>query len=423
LYWVCPILIGYQADAQENQLLQALDSLILDNDANTGAGESSQTEDPPTSEPSGLPRRSGRIIRPTWKVIESRLEPPTVHVETPPALGRRVVLLVRESFHGLRNSFGLARTYKGVPSSIPDQPNGGTYIPSYNHPTPLRGPRTVEEIVSPYPNLSSFLFDHHFWTSGPTKSRRDRDSTQELLTREDFKASDLEGVNLGAIEEELRGRPSRGQWEQTRGWRTSDLVIGVPKGIKRTAAVRRDEAAQDARQRRGAPEPPPSKTTPLPGAQIRVPGFWHRSICEVIQETFSQDPAARTFHYHPYEQTYHSPLDPTRPTERVYDEVFTSDAWLREDAKIQMARIDPSKPEQDLPRVIAAMMLWSDETVLNPFGQNKAWPVYIFFGNQPKSERTKPTAGGGRHLAYLPQVTIFFVIGTLSRILNATTAT
>jgi hypothetical protein len=328
-----------------------------------------------------------------------------VNVEPPPGLGRRVVLLVRESFRGIRNAFGLARTYKGVPSSIPDQPDSSTYIPSYNHPSPPQEPRTIEEIISPYPNLSSFLFDHHFWTSSPTKSRRDRDSTQELLAREDFVTDDLEGVNLNAIEEELRGRSSRGQWEQTRGWRTSNLVIGIPKGIKRTAAVRRDNAARDARQRQGAPEPPPSTATPIPGAHISIPGFWHRSICEVIRETFSQDPAARAFHYHPYIQTCHSPLDPTRPVERVYDEVFTSDVWLHEDAKIQMAHIDPSKPEQDLPRVIAAMMVWSDETVLNPFGQNKAWPVYLFFGNQPKSERARPTAGGGRHLAYLPQVT------------------
>ncbi|KAF9646621.1 hypothetical protein BDM02DRAFT_3188673 [Thelephora ganbajun] len=69
-----------------------------------------------------------------------------------------------------------------------------------------------------------------------------------------------------------------------------------------------------------------------------------------------------------------------------------------------MARIDPSKPEQDLPCVIAAMMFWSDKTVLNLFGQNKAWPVYFFFGNQPKSKRAKPTAGGECHLAYLPQL-------------------
>lgn len=317
---------------------------------------------------------------------------------------RRVVLLVREAFHGARNSFGLSRTYKGTPSVIPDQPNPNVSIPSYHHPTPPQDLRTVNEIILPYPNLSSFLFDHHFWTSSTTKSRRDRDSTQELLTWEDFDASDLRGVKLGAIEEELRGRSSHDQWEQTRGWRKTDIIIGIPKGVKKTAAVRRNEVAREARQRRGAPEPPPSRTTPIPGAQVTIPGFCHRSICEVIRETFSQDPAARTFHYHPYVHTYHSPLDPTRPPERVYDEVFTSDAWLHEDAKIQMARIDPSKPEQDLPRVVAAIMFWSDETVLNPFGQNTAWPVYMFFGNQPKSERAKPTAGGGCHLAYLPEV-------------------
>ena len=378
-------------------------------DANTRASEASSSEGPSVHRSSDLPRRSGRVIRPTWKVIESRLEPPTVHIEPPQPSQRRVFLLVRETFQGGRNSFGLSRTYKGIPSSIPDQPDPTAYIPSYHPPTPPREERTIEDIIAPYPNLSSFLFDYHFWTSSPTKSRHDRDSTQELLTREDFDTRDLKGVNLNNIEQELRGRSSRGQWEQTRGWRTTKLVIGIPKGVKNTTAVQREQAARDARRRRGAPEPPPSKSTPIPGAQITIPGFWHRSICEVIRETFSQDPAARNFHYHPYKQTYHSPLDPTHPIERVYDEVFTSDAWFDEDVKIQATRIDPSKPEQDLPRVIAAMMFWSDETVLNPFGQNKAWPVYFFFGNQPKSDRAKPTAGGGRHLAYLPQV-IFFSI-------------
>lgn len=327
-----------------------------------------------------------------------------MHIEPPPqATERRVVLLVREHFHAERNSFGLSRTYKGTPSSIPDQPSSAAYIPSYSHPPPSKETRPIEEIFAPYPNLSAFLFDHHFWTSSTTKSRRDQDSIQKLITQEDFKASDLEGVNLNTIEQQLKGRPSRGQ-QQTRGWRNTSITIGIPKGIKKTVAVRCDQAAQDGQQRREGLGPPPSKDSPIPGAHITIPGFWHRSICEVIQETFSRDPAARSFHYHPYEKTYHSPLDPTRPIERVYDEVFTSDAWLQEDAKIQMARIDPSKPEQDLPCVIAAMMFWSDETVLNPFGQNKAWPVYFFFGNQPKSERVKPTAGGGRHLAYLPQV-------------------
>ena len=106
-----------QADGREHQFLQVLDSLISDDSAEAGTGgESNQNEDPPTDTPCGLLRPSGRTIRPTWKVIESRLEPPTVHIETSPNPNRRVVLLVRESFHGTQNAFGLARTYKGVAS-------------------------------------------------------------------------------------------------------------------------------------------------------------------------------------------------------------------------------------------------------------------------------------------------------------------
>jgi hypothetical protein len=352
-----------------------------------------------------LPRRSGRVTRPTWKVVESQLEPPTVHIDPPPPPKRHIMLLVRELFSRVRNVFGLSRTYKGVPSSIPDLPNTESFIPSYTHPTPSREPKTIEEIINPYPNLTSFLFDYHFWTSGPTKSRRDRDATQELLTREDFEPSDLKGVNFNGLEQEVRGYSSTGQWEQMRGWRKSDLVIGFPLGVKKTAEVCRTEAARAARLRRGAPEPPPSTAAPVNGYPLSIPRFHHRSICEVIRETFSQDPAARKFHYHPFVETYHSPMNPTLPTERVYSEVFTSDAWLKEDAKIQMTRINPSKPEQDLPRVVAAIMLWSDETVLNPFGQNKAWPVYIFFGNQPKSEQVQPTAGTGGEGCRKPVIT------------------
>ena len=158
---------------------------------------------------------------------------------------------------------------------------------------------------------------------------------------------------------------------------------------------------------RNAPHAPLSTEADLEGYPIAINNFHHRPICEVIRETFSQDPTAHTFHYHPYEQAYQSPTNPELPPERVYDELYTSDAWIREDAKIQTIKIKPSNPDRDLPRAIVAAMVWSDETVLNPFGQNKVWLVYIFFGNQPKGERAKPSAGGGSHLAYLPEVSVF----------------
>ena len=360
----------------------------------------------PSNNPDGL-RRSERVRRPTWKVAQANLDAVPVHVDIPesPALQHtpHVRLLLRPSYTQERNAFGLSRSYKGTPSSVPDQPGALSYIPRYVHPKSRREPRTIQDIIFPYPNLSSFLLDHHFWTTSTTKSRNDRNLLRDLIARDDFSKDDIKETNFHKMEEELRGRSSRHDWEQQRGWRTSDLAIGIPLGIKRTTPVRREDAAHEARLR-NAPCPPPSTEADLEGYPVSIQNFHYRPICEVIRETFSQDPAARTFHYHPYKQTYHSPTNPGLPTERVYDELYTSDTWIREDARIQTIKIDQSNREHDLPRAIAAIMVWSDETVLNPFGQNKAWPVYIFFGNQPKGERSKPTAGGGRHLAYLPEV-------------------
>jgi hypothetical protein len=355
-------------------------------------------------------RHSQRVRRPTWKVIQAQLSdgvPFTIKIpEEPTPQSQHVRLLVRPTHIQERNAFGLARAYKGIPSSVPDQPSAQSYIPEYSHPKQHYTARKTEEIIHPYPNLSSFLLDHYFWTAGTSKSRNDRDALQAVITHPDFKREDIEGVNFRRLEEELRGRSSHGDWEQQRGWRTSEISIGIPTGIKKTAAVKRDNAAREARMRNVLYTPSSTKAD-IDGFPLPIATFHYRPICEVIRETFSSDPAARSFHYHPYEQTYHSPTDPTLPIERVYDELYSSDAWIQEDAKIQTIKVDQSDPERDLPRSVAAIMVWSDETLLNTFSQNKAWPIYIFFGNQPKRERSAPTIGGGRHLAHLPEVSMF----------------
>ncbi|KAG2739586.1 hypothetical protein P692DRAFT_20755993, partial [Suillus brevipes Sb2] len=35
------------------------------------------------------------------------------------------------------------------------------------------------------------------------------------------------------------------------------------------------------------------------------------------------------------------------------------------------------------------------------------WPIYLFFGNQSKYTRGKPTACACHHLAYIPNVSIY----------------
>lgn len=70
-------------------MLQVLDAIISD-ETDTTTGATNQAG----SELGMVPQCSGHIICPTWKVIESMLEPPAVHIEPPPAPECHVVLLV-----------------------------------------------------------------------------------------------------------------------------------------------------------------------------------------------------------------------------------------------------------------------------------------------------------------------------------------
>jgi len=50
------------------------------------------------------------------------------------------------------------------------------------------------------------------------------------------------------------------------------------------------------------------------------------------------------------------------------------------------------------------MMIWSDSTHLTSFGTASLWPVYLYFGNQSKYTRAKPSEFAAHHLAYIPKV-------------------
>lgn len=289
---------------------------------------------------------------------------------------RRVILHVREQFRTLANKFGWARLYKGRPPRVPDEE-----LDVADHSTPTQATnaakkkRTLADISSPYPNVSSFLFDHRFWTSGGKKSCQARDEAQALHGRPDYVPKDMHSANLGKIEETLRGRAKSMPWENEHGWRKTLITIGIPVGEKSTTATRQSDAIHSSRiTQHEAFENTPAEHA-IPGEHFAIPGFHHRSICDIIKETFAIDPAAHDFHYNPFE-LMHFAAD--KPSERVHGELYTSDSWLEADAKLQFS---PPEPECELPRAIAAMMIWSDATHLSQFGHSKAWPIYLFFGN------------------------------------------
>ena len=335
-------------------------------------------------------RRGARVRRPTWKVLENQLaetpghDEPSITTSTtpPPPRPPSPQSPPHQPLRSAFDRFGLSRLYPAKPSSIPDPARvtfeeGLTSAPPPPPPPPKR--RKLRDILKPYPNLSSFLFDHQFWTSSGSKSRNDRNALRDVIVREDFNPSDLKGVNFEAIEKDLRQTGGS-------GWRETLLTIRVPKGVKLTKAAKRAAATEQSRLRRGEPSTVTVERS-VPGAPITIHDFQHRTFCDIIRETFSSDPAAHSFHYHPYKLDWKPPGSDA--TEQVHGELYTSQAWLDEDTKVQSLVLDPTEADQDVPRAIAAIMLASDATLLGPFASSKAWPIYIYFGNQSKYDRAK----------------------------------
>lgn len=64
----------------------------------------------------------------------------------------------------------------------------------------------------------------------------------------------------------------------------------------------------------------------------------------------------------------------TGKVQRIYDELYSSDAWIEEYHKVQRQRWSD---DCQLERVIVGMMFWSDATYLAQFGHATTWPIYI----------------------------------------------
>jgi hypothetical protein len=156
------------------------------------------------------------------------------------------------------------------------------------------------------------------------------------------------------------------------GWKEVAVEIEVPDGKKR------------------------KETDPIP--TFSIPGLQFRNLTQTIK-TALQDPISRYFHYTPFKHFWQRTV--TDPVQHIYDEIYSSDAYIKAYEKLQR---QPREPNCTLERVVAALMFWSDSTHLANFGTASLWPLYLFFGNQSKWVRGKPRAGARHHVAYMPKV-------------------
>ncbi|KAF7372504.1 hypothetical protein MVEN_00112300 [Mycena venus] len=223
----------------------------------------------------------------------------------------------------------------------------------------------------PWPFANMTIYNIMSWLNTGSNQKSEAEATRlvdEVINAPDFSREDLRGFNTHR--ENLRfdkAASSDTPWTRD-GWKKVEVEIEIPLGVK--------------------------DKSPL---SFKVPSLHHRSIVEVIKTTFA-DISSRNFHLAPFTKLYKSASDTIT---RIYDELYTSDAWIEAHNLLQKQRPEPGCK---LERVIAGLMFWSDSTHLADFGTAKAWPIYIYFANLFKYTRARPNSGACHHMAYIPSL-------------------
>ncbi|KAG6914252.1 hypothetical protein DXG01_001450 [Tephrocybe rancida] len=230
-------------------------------------------------------------------------------------------------------------------------------------------------VYAPFPNRNSFLLSNWFWNNGLQKSKENFQQLLQIIGSPDFSPEDISGTNWDQLDKQLGINDwDREEWqEEDAGWQESSVTISVPF----------------------------HRNTDHPGPKdYVVPGFYHRSLMGIISEklTVKKEDAAH-FHLEPYELLWHpSHLDDPIP---LYGEMYSSSAFLRAHQELQQS---PAEPGCVLPRVVVALMFWSDATHLTQFGSAKVTPLYLYFGNESKYRRCMPSKKLAEHAAFFQQL-------------------
>jgi hypothetical protein len=152
-------------------------------------------------------------------------------------------------------------------------------------------------------------------------------------------------------------------------------------------------------------------------AQFEVGGIYHRDIIDIISSVYGSD-VVRTFNHVPFKQFWRQSED--APPERLYGEIYNSDAMLDVDNDICNCGF-PGSDSDSLEAISVPILLYSDSTHLANFGSASSWPVYLFFGAQSKYVRGSPTASACHHIAYMPEVCLSYSL-SISRMLTISQA-
>ncbi|KIM74574.1 hypothetical protein PILCRDRAFT_14341 [Piloderma croceum F 1598] len=363
--------------------------------------EHSSVDPNPLSLAEGRPRRQNRQLpkrfRDILPVSLPFFSPAPLHPALPPStpldpsaippasLGpASLTSRIRQLFKTPKNVFGLSRQYDSgqPPSHDPEEQvdlHDLSDLPSATMTADASAYHRFGNIFNPYPNQNSFLLGDWHWNHGIQKSRESFSELLKIVGSPDFHPADVRHTKWAKIDTKLAknnfddrsddNAEDDAEWmDEDAGWNKTPIHISVPFHSR----------------------------AKKPGLQnYHVGDLYHRSFVSVIREKLSKPEDVRHFHYEPYMLFWKS--SDTSDNIRVHGELYTSPAFLEAHRELQDS---PGEPGCHLPWVVVAMMFASDATHLTSFGNKKLWPAYLYFGNESKYHRCKPTCHLCNHIAY-----------------------
>ncbi|KAJ3711816.1 hypothetical protein C8R42DRAFT_648049 [Lentinula raphanica] len=311
----------------------------------TGSGRPQRNRRLPARYRDFLPEGTSAIVAPSDDEDES--SEPEVRLPTM----RRITLTLRERLKTCINSFQLWREYPHKPSYDPD---GEVGIEDLSNLPTQRIPddddsSSETESASPL-NPTQTLLTAWQNNGNATKSHGEMNELAHLIQRPDFQ--------LTKADEDWDYNKLKDSFKET------SIDIEVPSGDKNI----------------------PPKTFSIPGLLCTLAKHFHYTPFRLFQKLPSSNASS----------------EDELEFQRVFTDLYNSDAFLREHDRVQRAPTDD--PECKAEKVVAALMCWSDATQLANFGTAKLWPVYMLFGNLSKYIRSSPNSGAVNQLAYIPVI-------------------
>ena len=268
---------------------------------------------------------------------------------TPPSSPTPPVEL--EAFRTEEDEFGRFRIYNKRPASE----LSNTPLPDYNdfgesgeihqaHPEDLASGLQMpvvliaglSDLVGLFMNATIALLIQWFCSGTSQKSTADvQRLVDNVILHEDFKAEDLQGVNLTR---ELKKLDTFKSSLQDQGWKKGSVKISVP--------CPRDTAVESE------------------AAEFEIEGLLYRDLTGIIQNTCQDETTMDSFHMTPFREMWRSSDD--TPPIHLYGEAYTSDEMINAYEEVQNVPPHPDHPDAE--HIVVEISPYSDATMLAQFG-------------------------------------------------------